>query len=235
MTFPDGHATRTKITRSNQWHETAPPDPRCGPPYTVPEQNGFLTGGWIGDSLRDMSRDGSQFWVYRADGSSVHFVGGPGVYQVNETFDPHGLRTEFQYDANGRLVKVVQDGGRFLTIHWCPHGYSGTFIDWVENGGGGGGVQRVSYSYANLQDSPAWLALSAVDYPEGATAHYTYGVYFGDDPGEGGSNYPLLKYAEDPRYAGAMTKIRYAYRGGSCPEYPPGGFNPNYFPALALA
>src|SRR2546423_1799358 len=52
ITFPDGHANRYKITRSNRWHETAPPDPRSGPPYTVPDQNGFLASGFVHDLVQ---------------------------------------------------------------------------------------------------------------------------------------------------------------------------------------
>jgi hypothetical protein len=236
VTFPDGHATRYKISRSSRGHDDGNGNvisvgAYSGPPYSSYEQNGFRTSGRIYDTLSDMAPDGSQFWIYRADGSSVHFVGGGGGYQVNEMFDPHGLRTELQYDASDRLIKVLQDGGRFLTIHRSTYGYFGDLIDWVESGGGGGGVQRVSYSYAQPQGLPNWLTLSEVHYPEGATANYTYELYYGGDPALGSSDYPLLKYADDPRYAGAMTKIRYAYRGSACPANAPGTFNPDYFEA----
>jgi YD repeat-containing protein len=142
ITFPDGHANRYKITRSNRGTYSGsvyiPGDPRCGPPYTVPEQNGFLPSAVIYDYLSDMAADGSQFWLYLADGGAVHFINGPGVYQASEVFDPHGLHTSLQYDANGRLVQVSQDGGRFLTIHWNSYGSLGMAIDWVQSGGPAG-------------------------------------------------------------------------------------------------
>src|SRR2546429_9640162 len=81
----------------------APPDPRCGSPYTFPEQNGFLTGGMVYDLLRDMAPDGSEFWLSQADGGAVYFKNGPGVYQATEIFDPHGLRTQLEYDGKGPL------------------------------------------------------------------------------------------------------------------------------------
>ncbi|MEY2507592.1 MAG: hypothetical protein QOH01_1921, partial [Verrucomicrobiota bacterium] len=260
VTFPDGHATRYKITRSNRGHYSGgvliPADPRCGPPYTGPEQNGFLAGGSIYDYLRDMAADGSEFWIYRADGSSVHFIGGPGVYHVNEIYDSHGLRTALDYYPDGTLYRVTEDGGRFLQLNW-----SGGVIASVESGGPAG-TQTVYYSYNTICDGdgggeggptgggdggmsvsapvsggtctgPVWLVLTGVSYPEGNYAHYSYGFYFGDDPSVHETGYPVLKYADDPRYAGAMTRIFYTYRAASCPERAPGNFNRNYFAALA--
>lgn len=62
---------------------------------------------------------GSNFWLYLADGGSVHFVnvstdtsGHIFQYQASEVFDPHGLRTALSYDTSGNLTKVAQDGGR---------------------------------------------------------------------------------------------------------------------------
>src|ERR1043165_5828037 len=151
VTFPDGHATRYKITRSNRnyydwvhnvWYWA---DPRCGPPYTVPEQNGFLSTGY-NDYLRDMAADGNQFWIYRADGSSIHFVGGPGVYHVSETFDPHGLRTAFEYNPDETLSRVTQDGGRFIQLNWANYGAYGNAIGSVQSGGPAG-TRTVIYNY----------------------------------------------------------------------------------------
>ncbi|HEV2806116.1 MAG TPA: hypothetical protein VGW57_14425, partial [Chthoniobacterales bacterium] len=262
ITFPDGHATRYKITRSNTGHYSGgvliPSDPRAGPPYTPPERNGFLAGGSIHDYLREMAEDGSQFWLFRADGSSVHFVGGPGVYHVNEIYDSHGLRTALDYYPDGTLYRVTEDGGRFLQLNW-----SGGVIASVQSGGPAG-TQTVYYNYTaacNGESSggdggqpvgtdggmsmsaampatcsgPSWLVLSGVSYPEGTSAQYNYGFYYGDDSSVHDINYPLLKYADDPRYAGAMTKIFYTYRASSCPERAPGNFNRDYYAAPAYA
>ena len=65
--------------------------------------------------------------------------------------------------------------------------------------------------------SGPFLTLTSVTYPEGAPAIYSYGNYYGSDENIGPfSTFPLLKIANDPRYAGAMTTIRYDYRGSEC-------------------
>ncbi len=247
ITFPDGHANRYKITRSNRGVYSGgvliPGDPRCGPPYTVPEQNGFLIGGGVYDLLRDMAPDGSQFWLYRADGGAVHFIGGPGIYQASEIFDPHGLRTQLDYDANGHLTTVTQDGGRSLTITWGYHqGFVVPLIDRVDTGGYAGS-QTVVYQYAETPGSPT---LWKVTYAEGAQAVYTYATCYGDypcSPNDSSSSFPLLKVAYDPHFAGAMTKIRYTYLGSDCQiqNQPAPGFEPypnaklDYFLAQSTA
>jgi len=256
ITFPDGHANRYKITRSNRAHglppNVAPPDPRLGPPYTIVEQNGFLTGGAVYDLLRDMAPDGSQFWLHLADGGSVHFTGGPGVYQASEIFDPHGLHYTLLYYGDGRLYQVLQDGGRSLNISWNGYG----LIAAVQSAGAAAS-QTVSYNYTitafpgsgdpppgtdggptgggpngSTSGSMFWLTLSTVDYPEGAQAVYTYSCSYGATETSGPFfGPPALKVANDPRYTGSMTQIRYLYSGSSCPNPAPGPFNPDYFAA----
>jgi RHS repeat-associated protein len=231
ITFPDGHANRYKITRSSVWHfgETGPPDPRCGPPYTIPEQNAFTAAPY--DLLKDMAPDGSQFWLYLADGGAVQFIGiwppdmtsghARWTYQATKVFDPHGLQTQLDYDGNGRLTTVTQEGGRWLSIIWGYHeGSAAPVIDRVDTGGYAG-AQSVVYNYTRYPDtSGSFLTLTSVIYPEGASAIYTYGDYYGEDENSGHYNFPLLKTADDPRYAGAMTRIFYTYNGGSCPVAP---------------
>jgi RHS repeat-associated protein len=262
VTFPDGHATRYKITRSNHNHYDFVhnvwiwADPRCGAPYTAAEQNGFQAGGSIYDYLSDMAANGSNFWIYRADGSSVHFTGGPGVYQATGIFDSHGLRTALDYYADGTLYRVTEDGGRFLQLNW-----SGGVIASVQSGGPAGS-QTVNYIYTSACDGdmtgggsggvdggmsisgpdggmtcsgPNWTVLRGVSYPEGTAATYTYAFTFGDDTSVHETGYPVLKYADDPRFAGAMTRIWYTYRASSCPERAPGNFNRDYFAANALS
>ncbi|PYI93375.1 MAG: hypothetical protein DME97_06470 [Verrucomicrobia bacterium] len=222
ITFPDGHANRYKITRSNQGHVGQFTPWQYGPPYTAAEQNGFLIGGSVHDLLRDMAPDGSQFWLDLADGGAVHFINGPSVYYATEVFDPHGLRTQLDYDGNGHLRTVTQDGGRSLNIEWSSYGNLGWAIHSVSNGGSGGS-QTVIYQYPDIPGA-VWLTLSTVDYPEGAQAVYTYANCYGDYPcSTNDSAVPLLKVAQDPHYAGAMTKIRYTYRGSACQiqDHPP--------------
>jgi YD repeat-containing protein len=219
ITFPDGHASRYKITRSNRWHVTAPPDPRCGPPYTVPEQNGFLAGGAIYDVLRDMAADGSEFWLYQADGSAVHFIGGPGSYQASEVFDPHGLKTDLHYNPSGDLEQVIQEGGRWITINWGYYTGWGREVITSVVSGGYAGAQSVQYTYGwfpHPQNSSQSLALTTVSYPEGVWATYNYEDYNGDPYRAFFFTGPRLLTADDPRFAGPMTKIRYSYRDSQC-------------------
>ncbi|MEY2564968.1 MAG: hypothetical protein QOH88_3161 [Verrucomicrobiota bacterium] len=244
ITFPDGHANKYKITRTGHGVPGAPGDPRFGPPYSASEQNGFA--GFLYDELKDMAGDGSEFWLYRADGGAVHFVGTSfswegnhqwWYYRATEIFDPHGLRTELQYDGNDNLKTVLQDGGRSLTLTWgYGPGSLAPVIRSVQTGGYAG-LQTVTYNYNPLNTGSAtFTTLTSVDYPEDAHAVYTYGNYFGDDQNSGPySNEPLLKFANDPHYAGAMTRIFYTYIGGSCPVSPPGNCNcvHDYFQAVA--
>ena len=65
-----------------------------------------------------------------------------------------------------------------------------------------------------------FLTLTSVAYPEGAPAIYSYGNYYGEDGNSGSTSSPLLKIANDPHYAGAMTRIFYTYRAGTCPVEP---------------
>jgi RHS repeat-associated protein len=246
ITFPDGHANRYKITRSNMWHGTAPPDGRPGPPYTVPEQNGFVTSGAIYDKLADMAADGSQFWLFQADGSAVHFTGGPGSYQATQVFDPHGLRTDLHYNTNGDLDQVTQEGGRWLTITWgYKLGWWHEVITRVDSGGSAG-TQSVLYDYGNIlhvQTGSQVLALTTVTYPndsapgQDATATYSYEDYNGDPYRTFYFTGPRLVVADDPHFAGPMRTIRYAYRDSQCvhfehPQSDPPEARADYFYAL---
>jgi len=244
--FPDGHSTKYKIIRANRSYQGE--SPGCagrigwGPPYLdqCGERN-WPPPGWLQDRLCDMAQDGSEFWLHLADGGSVHFTGGPGVYQATEVFDPHGLRTELQYGVDGYLLKVLQDGGRWLDITWeYRENFSVPVITKVQSGGYAG-VQTVTYNYNRYPDvvNGAFLVLTSVDYPhdrapeQPSHAIYTYGfAYSGDDPNVGPqAPYPLLKSANDPRYPGAMTTIRYDYYGGTCPipNAPPDTPPPDYY------
>ena len=248
ITFPDGHTTKYKIIRSN----FPPGNPHLGPPYTEPEITMSWPEGGMGvhDHLTKMAVNGSEFWLSRADGGSVHFVwiSPPGVnhgfYRATEVFDRHGLRTELRYNSHGELYQVVQDGGRLLTITWSTS-KPGNFrvITKVETGGNAG-FQRVRYNYTW---SGLHLVLATVTYENdpapGQTtqAAYTYGTCFGEGTESSSppaaSSFPLLKRADDPRYGGPMTKIRYNYRGAGCtlPEPTPPWQPPLYVPAQPYA
>jgi hypothetical protein len=252
ITFPDGHASKFKITRTNRPVGGGGGDGRYGPPY-IPEHNELdwgSAGSGAHDYLGDMAVDGSSFWLHRADGGSVYFTGapvpgGPPVdYQAVTVFDPHGLWTTLEYNSAGYLWKVEQEGGRFLTISWGSLGalWASPVIMRVDTGGPAAG-QTVTYQY---QTNPTGYALARVNYPndlgpgQSASALYFYGTKCvgGDQPGPctpAPGAFPLLKYADDPHYAGAMTKIRDTYRGTSCPEHHTIPVNPHYFTASEFA
>jgi RHS repeat-associated protein len=225
ITFPDGHANRYKITRSNRGHPPAPPDPRRGPPYTVPEQNGFLASGTVYDLLGDMAADGSEFWLYLADGGAVHFINGPSNYYATTVFDSHGLQTDLQYNGNGDLEHITQEGGRSLNISWGYRlGWSREVITHVESGGPAG-VQSVNYDYALLphpQDNSQSLVLTTVSYPDDrgpnqpVSTTYSYQDYNGDPTQGYYFTGPRLLVADDKRFAGPMHTIRYGYRDNQC-------------------
>jgi RHS repeat-associated protein len=244
--FPDGHTTKYKIVRSSL-PRSGPPE--CsgrtgwGPPYLAQcGEKDWPPPGDLHDRLSDMAQDGSNFWLHLADGGSVHFVAVSGGYEATEVFDPHGLRTTLSYNADG-LYRVEQEGGRWLDIIWDYRaGFPFKVIVQVQSGGYAG-VQSVFYNYTPFSNGTAnFLVLTSVDYPndpgpgQTASAVYTYGFTYGDDPNGAQAPYPLLKIANDPRHPGAMTKIRYRYRGFTCPRNAPGSDpKPNYFRAFAEA
>jgi RHS repeat-associated protein len=242
ITFPDGHATKFKIGRGNFDHH-------CGPPYYAAngEDDWPRLGPTIHDKLVEMAEDGSGFWLSRADGGSVHFVGvffeivdGHRwyAYQASEVIDPHGLKTELHYDGD-YLHEVKQEGGRSLLINWgAVGGLAGRVIESVDSKGKNGEqLQHVSYWYAKcLPVNRGQYVLSKVDYEnepapgQTSSALYTYSMNYGDSENIAGqfNSFPLLKTANDPHYAGAMTKIGYKYYGDVCPVgTPPPNPTPN--------
>jgi RHS repeat-associated protein len=233
ITFPDGHTSKYKITRSNWWHGTAPPDPRTGPPYTQPEIDSLWPYGGVGvrDHLCNMAANGTEFWLCRADGGSVHFTGGPANnYRATAVYDPHGMKTTLTYDpVTGRLMKVEDEGGRYITLTWSPFADGGVMITKVETGGNAG-LQQVTYQYS--RKGGYYYLLTLVSYQNdpapGQTAFALYGYGFEYAPNVTyPSSDPMLKSADDPRYAGAMTKIRYDYWGVGCPVIL---INPHLYP-----
>ena len=235
VTFPDGHATKFRLDRGDLNSPPLSRDRRVGPPYYAAnyERNWAAPGTGVHDNLAEMAQDGSEFWLYRADGGSVHFVGSNGPnptggyyrweYRATEVYDPHGLLTTLLYEKpypfDHLLTKVVQEGGSWLTINWASY-HDQPVIGSVESGGNVGS-QQVGYKYAL---TPNDIVLYVASYPNGGgtttSAMYNYGnSYQSDQPNVGPqSSFPLLKRADDPHYAGAMTKIRYNYWGQVCPE-----------------
>jgi RHS repeat-associated protein len=246
ITFPDGHANMYKISRSAVYHGqpwwNLHPGPWFGAPYYAAEgaQNWPLPGESVRDWLEGMAEDGHEFWLYLADGGAVHFEGfepdyggtpwAHWNYRATEVFDPHGFKTELLYE-NQRLKEVRQEGGRSLILTWGSFlNNTRTLITKVETRGSTE-VQGVSYKYTRFPDANgSLLTLAKATYlndpapGQGTAAVYTYS---GIPP----SGFPILTTADDPRFAGPMTKIAYAYRGGEClmGQHP---YFPAYFNAL---
>ncbi|MEY2498645.1 MAG: hypothetical protein QOD12_2201, partial [Verrucomicrobiota bacterium] len=221
ITFPDGHATKYTIMRASQWAygQTYSPDPRFGPPYYAGHgEANWAPSAQVHDSLEGMAQDGSEFWLHRADGGTVHFVDSAWGYQATQVLDPHGLITTLSYDGNGRLYQVEQEGGRRLNLTW-----SGGVISHVESGGSAG-AQAVDYHYDPLG---GWSTLTRVDYQNDPfPATYTYQSY--TPPSGFFYAGPLLATADEPRFAGPMKQITYSYRGSGClpTQKPQPGFEP---------
>jgi RHS repeat-associated protein len=240
IAFPDGHTDKFKIARTNGGQGTI--DPRCGPPYSHPGETDWPgLAGHVHDHLVSMAFDGHEFWLSRADGGSVHFLGVYSqpyqghlkwYYQATEVFDSNGFKTELHYDQAGNLTEVRQEGGRYLTINWgTVEGFSMPVIASVDSGSDYGlESQHVSYGYSNIGGAGSGMfVLTSVTYPDepapGLTtlATYTYSMDYGDTPNAANqfNSFPLLKTADDPHFAGAMTQISYKYWGNSCTTRPP--------------
>lgn len=231
ITFPDGHASKYKIVRSSNFvfgqacDDNNPTYPCHGPPYYANRGENNWPGGKY-DHLENMAQDGSNFWLYRADGGSVHFTGGPEGYLATEVYDPNGFKTTLHYNANWELERVEQEsggpeGGRRLYLTWA-----GGKIQKVQSAVNGVSApnQTVEYKYPDgllreviYQDDPA---------PGQTTkAEYTYLTL----PPPSGFNPagPLLATANDPRFEGPMRTIAYVYSGGGCRPVatPPPGYS----------
>jgi RHS repeat-associated protein len=242
--FPDGHTNKYKVLRADRGFEGQPFECRgrgWDEPYLAQcgERDWPSPGGGVHDRLGDMAQDGSEFWLHLADGGSVHFLNGANGYQATEVFDPNGFRTDLHYRTDGRLDKVTQEGGRWLDIIWDYRANYPLPVIVAVQSGGFAGVQGVTYNYNRYPDpNGGFLVVTSVDYPEGTSAVYTYGsAFIGDDPAVGPQSVePLLKSASDPRYPGAMTRIRYDYQGETCvqppapPNPPPAGYFDWFWP-----
>jgi len=236
ITFPDGHASKYRIQR---WGPRAgyAGDPRLGPPYGPNEINWPAPGQGVHDRLCAMDPNGLDFWLHLADGGSVHFTGGPNSYVATEVFDPHGLKTTLHYNADWQLDRVIQDGGRELSIRWdsyCSSNSGGVNRCWSNKvigrveyiaSPGSAGAYAVEYHYCwkdHPQNNGSWLTLTSATYlsetdpATGANvkASYTYEDY--NPPYGFFFQGPHLTVADDPHYAGPMRFMRYSYQPAGC-------------------
>lgn len=131
-------------------------------------------------------------------------------YQPVSLTDRFGRVTTLAYDTSGRLV-VTEPGGRWLRLAYTTFG-GATRIDTVTSCYG----QVVKMNYSSF-GSGSWSVLSSVDYqfdplPGVTPVTPKSAVYTYENPLSGASGTPVLKTADDPRFPGAMTKIKYLYQ-----------------------
>ncbi len=241
ITFPDGQARKFTLVRTSYfiWGQPWGSDPRFGPPY-LPEhgEDNWTRDGAVHDGLQ-MSRDGHSFWLHRADGGSVYFEcptpGGYQSYQATIVYDPHGLWTKLHYDTGGYLRNVEQEGGRHLLIDWgtvCstpvpPNNANACWSKVISQVQyvpvtGGAAAQTVTYQYSWVSHGALnqRLVLSKVSYLNEPAAggcvkaSYSYGDYT-EPPGFYFMG-PRLTAADDPHFAGPMSRIHYTYQQAGC-------------------
>jgi RHS repeat-associated protein len=213
VNFPDGRTEEFCYQCSNYGNP-------CGPPHPA----NWISHPAVADHLAGMDPAGNQFWLYLADGGSVHFVGGfQSSYVADKVYDPHGLITQLLYDqTTGLLSQVIEPAGRSLDLSWkYVAGWPFPLIDKVQSGAGDG-LQQVAYNY-DWAPSSTGLALYSVTYvgdkdPDNPQtdihATYDYVGFVSPEPGtDNKASGPMLQYADDPRFAGAMTRIRYKLQG----------------------
>ncbi len=217
ISFPDGREIKYKLVRSEIFQFGIPARPWFGPPYLSDELDWQIPGDGVHDLLESMAPDGSEFWLHLADGGSVHFVGDSWSgdpahkdwsYQAKQVYDPHGFRTDLNYDpvSTGQVTEIRPEAGRWLKLTWgyCINGSMAQVIRRVEIGDIPGGP-AVNYTYAVTGNA---LTLRTADYGAGSDpATYVYQNSF-------------LMEANDPHFAGAMTRIRYKYRMDRCQVHP---------------
>lgn len=224
--YPDG-------SKSVFWmHRDSVNDPcNDGLCWAPPYDSDFVSPGGVLDRIRQMEDDGSKFWLFRADGSSVFFdtleadgqpapLGSLGVGQfATKMIDKNGLLTTLKY-LNGRLDEVLGPDGRTLRVGWGSlAGWPNPVIRRVETGTGFG-LQAVEYGYGWIPSANNMqVALTEVRYlgdidPQTGTdvsARYDYLSY--ESPTIHHFSGVMLTRADDPRFAGAMTRIRYRFWG----------------------
>lgn len=164
----------------------------------------------LSDRLR--RNDDGSYDLLLADGGKVQFP--PGWSKAAWIIDPFGNGTHLEYDGNGMLWRVTEPAGRYLEISYTtnPWEWHQPIISSVAAWDGRGNVtQSVTYSYAQASYG-GWTCLTQATYSDGTHSTYTYRadnqlVADRYEP----SGPPLILTADDVRYPGAMTKIRYTY------------------------
>lgn len=167
---------------------------------------------------------GGSCWLKLPDGGAVEFemaiersvindgagsVTSTFTYQVKKIIDPHGLATTIAGSAASGGVEIKEPAGRRLNLT-----YSGGLLTEVEEYRDATTTQVrrcVRYKY-NSQLHPGFTVMNEVHYFFGDEykAYYTY------QPSNKSSTNPrpLIATADDPMFAGAMSRIAYVFKSG---------------------
>lgn len=238
ITYPDGRVQTFKFNH----YDNEVPNPEIPIPYPAELGKGKTEGDFLGN----IPTDGDNFDLFRADGSTVHF---DGAWQATKMTDPHGLTTTLTYASN--LLTVTGPDARSLRIIYgnvgsdCVNLTACSQVVSAVESGSGAGLQRVEYDYTEFLFNTAFLTtlpqyrhpliaaryVSPVDATGASTAPaaYHYTPYLNNVTIGKYAFGPLLDDANDPRFDGPMTHIKYVYRGGpggtpfysdaTCPGY----------------
>jgi|GEM_PF-3372081 len=168
--------------------------------YTIPG---------TGDQLRP---SGSNFYLYRSDGSKVYFAGVTGGYEAQQIIDPYGQVTTISYDTYRNVSQITDPSGRWLKITRNSDEQI-TEVDSIDG-------QWVKYSYGTFGQYSVTV-LTGLSYSDGTSASYSYqtcnvqeynGGYYGDAT-------PLLSSLSDCRASSRMQQIKYSFVSGAAPGY----------------
>ncbi|MBA2436094.1 MAG: hypothetical protein H0V54_13610 [Chthoniobacterales bacterium] len=185
-------------------------DANIGTPYLAPAGVTDRFGGGIGDTYVYLNlTDGGKirFWQ---DATYHSIAGEPAWWDFvisapDQIIDPHGQITTLTY-TSGKLTKVKEPGGRYLTISYGTNGYvsevdtytaANYFTQWVK------------YGYTSLPFGDVnYVVLTGATYIGSPvpTASYTYQTSNKSPTGN-----PLIETCQDVRYPGPMKNIKYIF------------------------
>ncbi len=168
------------------------------------------TGAEPGDRLIPMTND--NYDLIMQDGGRVRFQHpNPQTpnwwdYVVTAIFDPYGQPTTLTYDSFGRLWKVTEPGGRYLQVNYPTSSSAYNGVQAFD--GRGNLIETVTYIWQPLTFvGHTYTYLTQVQYDDNTAAAYTYQSNNRADTWSG-----LIETCYDPRYAGAMKKIKYRFK-----------------------
>ncbi|MCZ7593224.1 MAG: DUF6531 domain-containing protein [Kiritimatiellae bacterium] len=122
-------------------------------------------------------------------------------YRLVRVRNGQGLAWQLTYSAEGKLEKIENDFGRWLAID-----YGITNDVRVITGLRSSDGREVRYDYQPWVNGTTNVVLSAVDYPDGARAEYTYVGAQSETNGRA-----LVSTASDPKHPGPGSRIKLVY------------------------